>query len=118
MTNKHIDPQAVPLSASGRLGLRHRETIRERHAEGVQIWMLVNLEPGYERLHVGDGIEATTEWCQPEMLPPELVSRDVQVQVERVAVDGPGGYDSIARSHVHICALLPLGRTRGPRDDL
>lgn len=69
--------------------------------------MLVDLEPGYERLHIGDRIEATTEWCRPEMLPAELVSRDVAVQVERVAANRPGEYEWIAHSNDHVSALLP-----------
>jgi hypothetical protein len=30
----------------------------------MRIWMPVDLEPGYERPHVGDRIEATTAWCR------------------------------------------------------
>lgn len=68
--------------------------------------MLVDLEPGCERLHVGDRIDATTTWCRPQMLPAEVVSWDVPVRVERVAANRTGEYDWIARNHGHICALL------------
>jgi hypothetical protein len=73
---------------------------------GVRIWMLVDLEPGYERLHVGDRIEATTQWCRPETLPAEVVSWDVPVHVERVAANRPGEYDWVAHSNGHLSALL------------
>ncbi|MFZ2173592.1 MAG: hypothetical protein WAW17_06065, partial [Rhodococcus sp. (in: high G+C Gram-positive bacteria)] len=78
-------------------------------------WMLVDLEPGYERLHVGDRIDATTGWCQPEMLPAELVSWDVPVHVERVAANRPGEYDWIAHIDDHVAALLPARKeSEGP----
>ena len=73
---------------------------------GVRIWMLVDLEPGHERLLVGDRIEAATTWCRPEMLPAEVVSWDVPVQVERVATNRPGEYDWVARNNDHVSALL------------
>ncbi|MDH6287953.1 hypothetical protein M2275_002859 [Rhodococcus opacus] len=73
---------------------------------GVRIWMLVDLEPGYERLHEGERIEATTQWCRPEMLPAEVVSWDVPVHVERVAANRPGEYDWVAHSNGHLSALL------------
>ncbi|MFC9553940.1 hypothetical protein ACFTWF_24155 [Rhodococcus sp. NPDC056960] len=69
--------------------------------------MLVDLEPGYERLQVGDRIDATTRWCRPDMLPAEVVSWDVPVHVERVATNGAGEGDWIAHSEGHFSALLP-----------
>ncbi|MFC9361933.1 hypothetical protein ACFTZB_35830 [Rhodococcus sp. NPDC057014] len=68
--------------------------------------MLVDLEPGYERLQPGDRIDATTAWCRPEMLPVEMVSWDVPVDVERVAGHRPGDVDWIAHSNDNVSALL------------
>ncbi|MFC9361975.1 hypothetical protein ACFTZB_36060 [Rhodococcus sp. NPDC057014] len=68
--------------------------------------MLVDPEPGHERLRIGDRIEAATTWCRPEMLPAEVVSWDVPVHVERVAAHRPGEYDWVARNNDHVSALL------------
>jgi len=75
---------------------------------GMRIWMLVDIEPGYERLHIGDRINGTTTWCSPDTLPPALVSAEVPVRVERFpktrVVDQP---DWIATLTDGVATLLP-----------
>ncbi|MFD5807159.1 hypothetical protein [Rhodococcus sp. 11-3] len=82
----------------------------------MRIWMLVDLEPSYERLHVGDTIEGTTEWCLPHMLPPELISRNLPAHVERVPASTPGGFDRVAHLGDGVSALLPPGYPEDGRD--
>lgn len=91
------------------------EWVAARDDEVMRIWMLVELEPGYERPHVGDRIEATTAWCRPEMLPAEVVSWDVPVQVERVATNLPGEHDWVAHCNERVSALLSAWKeSEGP----
>lgn len=68
--------------------------------------MLVDQEPGYERLHIGDSIEATTEWCPADTLPPELVSRNVPVRIERIHGEESRKDEYVAHADPNVSALL------------
>ena len=71
------------------------------------MWMLVDLKPGFEPLNLGDVIEGTTTWWEPETLPKELVSWDVPVTIERAAANKDGTHDWAARISENVSALLP-----------
>lgn len=51
-----------------------------------ELWMLVDLEPGYERFEVGDQITPTCYWMTsreiPGGVPDALIAREVPVHVE------------------------------------
>jgi hypothetical protein len=72
----------------------------------MRIWMLVDLEPGYERLDVGDMIEGTTMWRSPESLPPEIVSWDVPAWIEKAPDFRPGEHEWVAHLGDGVSALL------------
>lgn len=73
------------------------------------VWMLVDLEPGYEPLEVGDTIEPTTLWRFPQkgsLFPEELVSHDVPAHLERVAT-AQGSDEWIAHLSDTFAAVVP-----------
>lgn len=47
------------------------------------IHMLVDREPGYDPLVVGDIVQATTEWVFPENVPDDLVLKDLSETLVR-----------------------------------
>lgn len=53
------------------------------------IHMLVDREPGYDPLVVGDIVQATTEWVFPENVPDDLVLKDLRAIARSARLQSP-----------------------------
>ncbi|ANS28509.1 hypothetical protein R1CP_19125 [Rhodococcus opacus] len=49
----------------------------------MRIWMLVDREPGFAEITIGDRLTAWTEWRGQEGIPDEIVSKNLDVIVTR-----------------------------------
>lgn len=81
------------------------------------LWMLVDLEPGYEPLELGDTIEPTTLWRfsrKESSLPEAMISHDVPARLERV-VTAKGHNEWIAHLSDTFATVVPhWDRDEGP----
>lgn len=78
----------------------------------MRIWMLVDIEPGYEPLVLGEEIEARCRWIDASALPADLVSRDLQFSLTPwITRDGsPSKTESIG----HCGPITALLKTPNP----